>query len=225
MLVTLISHTINPEETITIAAKTCYSDQDISMINGIFKRNIFLGKLLDAQHLSPFEHASFTFGIEGISRACSHQLVRHRLASYSQKSQRYVRQQFPDNVVPESISNNGPTYLAYKSKLLEIHAFYLELIEKGIPEEDARYILPNACTTQLVMTMNARELMAFCQLRMCNKAQWEIQQLATNIAGLLLTEFPKIFKGKLLPHCLVFGVCREANPCGKPIPDYIKDLV
>lgn len=224
MKVTLIANTENPESTIALAAKTCYSSFPIDVIDAEYNVECFLQKLGDMNHYSPFEHAQFTFAIEGISRACSHQLVRHRIASYSQRSQRYVKQTYPDFIFPKTIDKEARTL--YEQTLSACMETYHALIGMGVPEEDARYILPNATDTQLVMSMNAREIIHFCRVRMCNRAQDEIQELATKIAGLLMFKFPLLFKGKLLPPCLYNGECPEGDlRCGKQIPEAIKALV
>lgn len=227
MKVQLLTSTHKPENIIALAANTCYSAVDISNMyigSEIKDPKPLIEKLKSMGHWSPFEHASFTFGIEGISRSCSHQLVRHRLASYSQKSQRYVKEVAPRWIAPEGIVKSSlfPKYLETCKIVLD---FYKEMCDNGISEEDARYILPNATDTQIVMTMNARELIHFCQLRMCNRAQLEIQELATGIAAILIKEHPAIFKGILVPRCLSEGKCPEGDfKCSRPLPQVIKDM-
>ena len=202
--VILLRHTLSPEETVALAAKLCYSKSTISDLNEKISskdQSDFIAKLMDMGHESVLEHASFTFAVEGISRACSHQLVRHRLASYSQQSQRYVRQKvdsmgfFPFEM-PKSIRlcttlidgvSKDPGQINYECNQLMylIGRMYKQMVEAGIPEEDARYILPNACMTNIVVTMNARELRHFFSLRLCTRAQWEIRQLAEKTPGRL----------------------------------------
>jgi thymidylate synthase (FAD) len=161
------------------------------------------------------EHASFTFGIEGISRATSHQLVRHRLASYSQQSQRYVTMDRPEYVTPQSIIRDEGTKRRFDNAMRRVFKLYGELVGEGVPTEDARYLLPNAVCTKIIVTMNARELIHFFRLRCCERAQWEIRAMATRMLGLAKKEAPFIFKGSG-PAC-VTGTCSEGEmTCGKP---------
>ncbi len=199
--VTLLSHTPEPEKVVASAARLCYSTKCGAEIMDNFSAEEiekFLTRLRSLGHLSPFEHASFTFAIDGVSRVLSHQLVRHRIGtSYSQKSQRYVKEgQFEQTM----------TYLQDR---------YNELLAAGIPAEDARYLLPNACTTNLVVTMNARSLLHFFELRCCMRAQKEIRQLA----DLMLTEVikiaPLLFVNAGAP-CKSIGICFEGDlSCGR----------
>ncbi|MFZ3071833.1 MAG: FAD-dependent thymidylate synthase, partial [Thermodesulfobacteriota bacterium] len=197
MKVTLLKHTPEPEKTVTLAAKLCYSPSAI----GELKKKVrgsstekFLAKILKMGHLSVLEHASFTFGIEGVSRAMTHQLVRHRVASYSQQSQRYVdMRNCKEFVVPPSIKNKAKAAKKFRDFVSSIHGFYSELVEQGIPKEDARYILPNAAATRIIVTMNARELLHFFTLRCCERAQWEIRDAATRMLSLAKKKAPFIF--------------------------------
>ena len=159
MSVILLQHTQEPERVVAQAAKLCYSAAGLKAIVEKLtpeKTTGFINKLTEMGHLSAFEHASFTFGIEGVSRALTHQLVRHRLASYSQQSQRYVgMSELPSGaIVPKKIS--GPMREKFRNMLRDIGDFYEEMIQAGVPAEDARYILPNASPTKIVVTMNAR---------------------------------------------------------------------
>ncbi len=165
-------------------------------------------------HFSVLEHASFTFGIEGISRACSHQLVRHRLASYSQQSQRYVSQKERfEAVTPPSIACRPELRERYEGLLEEIHRVYGQFLDAGVPAEDARFVLPNAAATKLVVTMNARELHHFFNLRCCRRAQWEIRAVARDMLRLVRRKAPVLF-AKAGPGCLR-GACPEgAMTCG-----------
>lgn len=170
MKVTINNYTHNPMKTISEAAGICYNKKDYSekRVERCFKNG----------HLSVFEHASVSFLVEGISRACSHQLVRHRLASYSQGSQRYVKG-WPGNVIPLSIESNEKALDAFMNALFVCQNAYKAMIDEcGIPAEDARYILPNSAETSLVVTMNWRELFHFLDLRTDKAAQWEIRELA-----------------------------------------------
>lgn len=171
MIVSLISHTNEPEYVITLAAATCYSDQ---MLDGLYKKcsdkeyqKKMLKMLLENGHESPLEHANFTFFIQGITRTTSHQLVRHRIASYSQRSQRYTTMRPEEFSIPESIKQNPHAQALFEQHLQDTFNLYNAYIEDGIPKEDAREILPNATQTSLVMTMNLRELRHFMELRMC----------------------------------------------------------
>lgn len=224
------------------AARLCYSPASREI--GDLQKQItdndqtkFVDKLADMQHLSPFEHISFTFGVEGVSRACSHQLVRHRLASYSQQSQRYVNECCFDYVVPVSIKKNKKLLLEaiasadegmmvevsgdrwFEDRMDKIQGFYNELLNAGIPAEDARFVLPNACETKIIITMNARELLHFFKVRCCNRAQWEIRAMAIEMLKLAKSVAPTIFK-RAGPGC-VAGECPEGKmSCGKM--DYVR---
>ena len=173
-----------------------------------------LDHALASGHESVLEHWSATFAIEGISRACSHQLVRHRLASYSQQSQRYVNMDGFDFVTPESISNaSDDVYNEYLSLMDALDKIYRSFVERGIPEEDARYILPNACCTNIVVTMNARALRHFLGMRLCVRAQKEIRELAERMLELLKEECPVLFED-IGPQCEQKGYCGEERTCG-----------
>ena len=152
----LLKHTPVPVEIIATAARLCYSESDI---NGLVthmtddKCEKLLKKILDMGHESPLEHAYFTFGIEGISRACSHQLVRHRLASYSQQSQRYVEEKDFDYIIPPAIEKHRELKEKYMETMEQLGSVYKEFREK-VSKEDARYVLPNGCETKIIITMN-----------------------------------------------------------------------
>jgi thymidylate synthase (FAD) len=216
MLVQLLTHTPDPEQVVAAAARLCYSASTIEQLleKSRDERDALLRKILDLGHLSVLEHASFTFGVEGISRACSHQLVRHRIASFSQQSQRYVshRERFAA-VTPPSVAAQPELAARYTTLLGEIHAVYRELLEAGIPAEDARFVLPNAAETKLVVSMNARELHHFFALRCCRRAQWEIRAMAVEMLRLARRAAPLLFAGAG-PGCL-HGSCPEgAMTCG-----------
>jgi len=164
-------------------------------------------------------HSWFTFLVDGISRACSHQLVRHRPASYSQQSQRYVAMRGFPYVEPESVKgvkvevNNEE--VSFKDLMELIGKFYEKLVEKGVPKEDARFVLPNACTTRIVFTMNGEELVHFLRLRTCSRAQWEIREMAIEILRILRNNFPNLFDN-VGPNCYYLGYCTEGKKsCGK----------
>lgn len=212
MEVKLLSHTPDPERLIAIAARSCVSKRSahelISEPDEALRRS--LNKVLESGHESVIEHAYFTFSIKGISRACTHQLVRHRIASYSQQSQRYVDLRDADFVIPESIRNNGEALEAFRAAMRGAAEAYSKLLELGIPPEDARFVLPNATATNIVVTMNARELLHFFGLRCCLKAQWEIRALANAMLELARGAAPAIFE-RAGPYCLYKGICLEGD--------------
>lgn len=224
--VILLSNTPHPEETVAAAAKLCYSSAGVDIIaQTVLEKNQepFIGKLIDSGHLSPIEHASFTFAIEGISRACSHQLVRHRLASYSQQSQRYVGMEEGFRyVIPPSIAADPMIRERFEFFMEGIQEFYNQLVEdlkaRGMEGEsvyeDARFVLPNAAETRIIVTMNARELLHFFSQRCCQRAQWEIREMATRMLKTARAAAPAIF-AEAGPSCLA-GPCPEgAYSCGR----------
>lgn len=238
MLVQLIAHTNDPEKTVAAAAKLCYSDAHIeTLLEGLTpeKTASFLQKLTDLGHASPIEHASFTFGIEGVSRTFLAQVTRHRIASFSVQSQRYVRLEDFRYVIPpeiealpeakekfiEAMNEEARNYLSLVKSLEEAHT--QRLMAQGMEEkdarakaskqanEDARFVLPNACETKMVMTMNCRSLQNFFNLRCCNRAQWEIRAVADEMLRLVLPLAPHIF-ATAGPRCLT-GPCPEGRMC------------
>lgn len=218
MKVTLLTHTPEPEKIVASAAKLCYSSSDIeALMDNLTDDKIekFIKKLTDLGHQSPLEHCSFTFGIEGVSRCLTHQLVRHRLASYSQKSQRYVKEEQFEYIVPPTIQDNETAVKLYEQNMYSSHFTYKTLIDLGVPPEDARFVLPNACETKIVMTMNIRELLHFFNERCCNRAQWEIRAMADEMLAICKNIAPNIF-AKAGASC-VRGKCKEGQmSCGKP---------
>ena len=224
--VILLKHSPDPEETVAMAAKLCYSPSDIGSLKETIAakdQKKFVEKLMKMGHMSPIEHASFTFAVEGISRACSHQLVRHRLASYSQQSQRYVSEEYGfDYVLPPSIRKDPDLARYFQECMGKAQEAYNHLVkrlnEKGLKGEeanqDARFILPNACETKIILTMNARELIHFFRQRCCNRAQWEIRAMAIEMLKLVKRIAPTIFC-QAGPDCLK-GKCPEGKySCGK----------
>ena len=216
MHVTMINHTPMPEQTVAMAARTCYSPDDLRDLSDLDPEIVsaLLVKVIGMGHLSCLEHAGFTFAVEGISRACSHQLVRHRIASFSQRSQRYVTEAEPSFVVPPSVCE-APTIIRerFVGVMRMLWDEYNGLVQRGIPPEDARFVLPNACETQLVVTMNARELRHFFGLRTCRRAQWEIRDLAVAMLKECRKVAPLLFQGAG-PGCLG-GACPEGtHSCG-----------
>jgi thymidylate synthase (FAD) len=216
MDVQLLTHTPDPERVVAAAARLCYSAAGIEQLleKSRSEQEPLLRKILALGHLSVLEHASFTFGIEGISRSCSHQLVRHRIASYSQQSQRYVsHQERFAAVTPASINRQPQLAQKYADFLDQAHLLYRELLESGVPAEDARFVLPNAAATKLVMSMNGRELQHFFELRCCRRAQWEIRLMATEMLRQVRRVAPVLF-GAAGPGC-VHGACPEGKmTCG-----------
>lgn len=228
MDVTLINYTPNPIETVFVAARTCYSadgpevlwqkvcssDGDIipAMREQIY---LLLDKVIASGHLSVLEHINFTFAVSGISRACSHQLVRHRIASFSQQSQRYVPAEKDDFVVPNTIRDNETAANIFAQFIDDVQKVYAELVELGIPREDARFVLPNATKTNIVMTMNFREIYQVCQIRLCTRAQWEIRELFWKVKA-EIKEVPGMagLSEYLMPKCKVLGYCPESKSCG-----------
>lgn len=218
MKVELISWTPCPDILCDVAARACTS-QGIPDIDDHYNSGTNCSALctaLRSGHESVIEHATFTFAIEGISRACSHQLVRHRMASYSQQSQRYVKMDKLECVIPHSIEDHPDFHKdVWEEHLESILYLYEELIDAGIPPEDARYILPNACCTNLVMTMNARELRHFLKLRLCKRAQWEIRELAERMLR-CVDQVSNMF-ADVGPACEMDGKCPERKPCRKVV--------
>jgi thymidylate synthase (FAD) len=215
--VELLNWTPNPENTVAAAARLCYSEAGISQIMTRMQGNRaeeLIKKLFDMGHLSPLEHVSFTFGIEGVSRALTHQLVRHRIASYMQKSQRYVYERGFEYVVPPSIARDPQAQSRYSQIMDDIRAGYEELASM-VDKEDARYVLPNACYTSIMMTMNCRSLHNFFEHRCCNRAQWEIRSLAWQMLRLAQVHAPTLF-AKAGARCDMDGTCPEGpKSCGR----------
>ncbi len=219
MKITLINYTENPEKTVSQAARLCYSAKSIADIACSMDKKTqgsLIKKIMKLGHYSVLEHVSFSFGIENVSRVCTHQLVRHRIASFSQRSQRYVKYNDPKNyIVPTTINNNEKAKSIYHEALINNFNLYQELISAGIPAEDARYILPQAVFTSIIFTANARELLHFFKLRCCNRAQWEIREVAVEMLKLAKEIAPVIFESAG-PPCLT-GKCPEGEmSCGKP---------
>jgi len=227
--VSLLFHTPDPDRAVAVAGRLCYapisaadlkqemSDEDVKKLVRILVRS---------GHHSALEHATFTFAVDGISRACSHQLVRHRVASYNQQSQRYVNFGAADSfVVPPSIEANPEAQAVFEHAIADARGAYDKLVEIGLAEgrtresiqEDARFVLPNAAETKIVISMNARELRHFFEVRCCNRAQWEIRALAWWMRDLVKDLAPNLFEGTG-PGC-VSGKCPEDKmTCGKPYP-------
>lgn len=216
--VILLAHTPDPERLIAAAARLCYSPSSAEQLMERLtpeKIDDLLQKLVEMGHESPIEHISFSFAIEGVSRSLSHQLVRHRIASYSQQSQRYVKAKQFAYIMPPQIAANEEARQLFEEQMRAAQSAYDRLIELGLEREDARYLLPNACETKLVMTMNARSLQNFFAKRCCMRAQWEIRALAEAMLALVRPIAPQIF-AKAGPSCVREGVCHEgAMSCGR----------
>lgn len=228
--VELLRFTIEPEEIIAMGAKLCYFSADLQELKKGIKgadQSKFIQKLTEMGHFSPIEHASFTFGVEGVSRSLLAQITRHRLASFSVQSQRYVSELGSKNedgvfdyIVPPRIADLGEEYLKIFSKQMkqiqEWYDFWVKALgEQGQESnEDARFVLPNATETKFIVTMNARELLHFFNLRCCNRAQWEIRSLAEEMLKLVKRAAPMIF-ALSGPSC-VSGQCKEGQmSCGR----------
>ncbi len=241
MKVEIIAHTPNPEELIAQAAKLCYSPVGVDEIKEKMtpeSRDKFLKLLMSFSHASPLEHSYFTFAVEGVSRSFSHQLVRHRIASYSQQSQRYVRLDNFEYIIPPKIAENEEAKKIFIESMEQDAQAYQkltdilitekakELIAGGMDEkkarkkvekesiEDARYVFPNACETKIVFTMNVRTLIHFFELRTCTRAQWEIREVAIEMLRQCKKVAPILF-ADCGPSC-VNGPCQEgAMSCGR----------
>lgn len=233
--VKLLAHTENPERIIATAAKLCYSSSDIEHINeglDAKKTESFIQRLMDLGHESPTEHVTFTFGIEGVSRALLAQITRHRIASYSVKSQRYVTEGQFQYIVPPAIKEDKKAAEIYVNTMEYLQKQYDDItdilkkrhMDEGMAEktaekmaiEDARFVLPNACETKIVMTFNVRSLMNMFRHRCCERAQWEIRAMADEMLKLVKEVAPTLFK-YAGPPC-VSGPCPEGKmSCGKMI--------
>ncbi len=211
--VKLLGVTPNPEKIPALAAKLTHSTASIEGIEESkdLECSTLLQHVMTLGHTSVIEHTCFTFAIGDVSRSLTHQLVRHRIASYAQQSQRYVNLKEPVFVTPPKIAKNANMRKAYEETMQGIWKHYNTLLEMGIPAEDARYVLPNATCTNIIMTMNARSLLNFFDLRCCLHAQWEIRTLANKILELVKREAPTIFS-HAGPSCKTKRFCPENNP-------------
>jgi thymidylate synthase (FAD) len=221
--VILLRHTLSPEETIALSAKLCYSKSTIEDLKEKISQkdqSAFIEKLMGMGHESVLEHVTFSFGVEGVSRVLLAQLTRHRIASFSVQSQRYVSYENGFGfIMPDSIAALGEDAVQqYQKQMDTIESWYVEWQKKlGKGEksnEDARFVLPNACETRLVVTMNVRELRHFFSLRMCNRAQWEIRKMAEEMFLLCYKTAPSLFQNAG-PAC-IRGKCPEGEKtCGR----------
>ncbi|MBR3763520.1 MAG: FAD-dependent thymidylate synthase [Clostridia bacterium] len=223
MKVALVRHTLSPEEVVALGARLCYSRARVDdLLERVSSRDQtdFVNRIMSMGHDSVLEHASFTFGIEGVSRVLLAQITRHRLASFSVQSQRYVSYENGFGyIVPPKIAALGEEAKAeFEQQMATLHTWYTAWQEKlGAGEggnEDARFVLPGACETRMMVTMNVRELRHFFSLRMCSRAQWEIRALATEMHRLCMEVAPSLF-ANAGPGCLR-GACPEGEKsCGK----------
>ena len=219
--VRLISKPENMLKTIYTACRTCYSADsplniyDCDSAQDEEKMLKLISRVISSGHYSTIEHIQVSFAINNISRACSHQLVRHRHMSFSQKSQRYVKEkgQF-DYLTPETIERNEELNKKFDEFMSKVSEFYLELTEAGIPAEDARAVLPNAASTSMVASLNLREMIHLANLRLCTRAQKEIRILVKRMCDELIKEEPWL-KDYLVPKCERFGFCDEDKSCGR----------
>lgn len=221
MIVKLVAYTGEPVSVCALAAKTCVSDRippmkDMTRFdeNGVCSLR-GLEVAMASGHDSLLEHAAFTFAVQDVSRALTHQLVRHRIGiSFSQQSQRYVNMDAFDYVIPHTIDDaSDDVRHLYMDAMDRIRDVYRELVDAGIPDEDARYILPNACETNILVTVNARELRHMAEERMCARAQWEIRELVAEMVRQAEEVAPFLFK-KAGPKCRRLGYCPEKKGCG-----------
>ena len=221
MHVELLYHTPDPERAIATAARLCYAPVGAAELMETMpdeRVKSVLSTIMESGHFSTLEHASYTFAIDGVSRALTHQLVRHRLASFNQQSQRYVKfKDGVDVVVPDSVKAAPETQAVFDEAIEACVSAYKKLLDAGVPAEDARYLLPNAAESKIVVTMNVRELLHFFNLRCCNRAQWEIREMAHRMLELVRPTAPFVFAAAGAP--CVSGTCPEGKmSCGNPYP-------
>ena len=227
--VEIVDATENAVSIIYAACRQCYSEKfagDIFMegSHDPKKESVFVRKVVSSGHESPLEHAKFTFAIEGVSRALTHQLVRHRMASYSQQSQRYVKAKDFDYIMPPSIERNKTAKEEFQKIMSVIQDSYDKLLDLmavdnlsgELANQDARFILPQAAETKIVVTMNCRELLHFFKHRCCRRAQWEIRQLAERMLELCKEKLPAVFSNAGA-KCESIKYCPEGEKfsCGR----------
>jgi thymidylate synthase (FAD) len=221
MKVGLLKFIKNPEKMCAVAAKLCYSPLNVNEISEKLtegKIKELLHRIILSGHYSVLEHASFIFRIEDVSRALLVQLTRHRIASFSVQSQRYVKFKNVNFIVPYTIKKNKYLLGKCNKYLNNVKELYKEFLDAGVPIEDARYIFPNAVSTKIIITMNARELSHFFSLRCCNRAQWEIRDMACRMLDLVKKKAPLLFFDAG-PDCVREG-CSEISTCGKSWKKY-----
>ena len=220
-VVKLISKPDSILKTVYTACRTCYSaDSPINIYeesNDEEKMLKLIKNVVASGHHSTIEHIQISFAISNVSRACTHQLVRHRLMSFSQKSQRYVKEkgQF-DYIIPPTIDKNPELKEKFIEFMGDISDKYQEFIDAGIPAEDARFVMPNAAASSLVASLNLRELIHLAQLRLCTRAQYEIRMMVKAMCDEIIKVEPWL-KEYLVPKCEFFGFCDEHKSCGRKI--------
>ncbi len=218
-VVNLISKPENMLKTVYTACRTCYSaDYPINIYNSTDdteKMLKLIERVISSGHYSTIEHIQVSFAISNVSRACTHQLVRHRHMSFSQKSQRYVKEkgQF-DYIIPPTIEKNPELKEKFVEFMGKISEQYQEFVDAGIPAEDARFVLPNAAASSLVASLNLREMIHLANLRLCTRAQYEIRTLVRKMCEALVAEEPWL-KAYLVPKCERLGFCDEDKSCGR----------
>lgn len=221
-IVNLISKPENMLRTVYTACRTCYSgDLPINIYENATDEEKMLKlveRVISSGHYSTIEHIQVSFAISNVSRACTHQLVRHRHMSFSQKSQRYVKEKgLFDYITPPTIAKNPELQKKYNKFMENVSEFYLELTDMGIPAEDARFILPNAAASSLVASLNLREMIHLANIRLCTRAQYEIRTMVKMMCDELIKEEPWLEK-YLTPKCEKLGYCDEDKCCGRKIP-------
>jgi len=220
MDVRLLYHTPDPERAIAAAARLCYAPVGAAeLLEHMTDEAVakVLKTVITSGHTSTLEHATYTFAIDGVSRAMTHQLVRHRLASYNQQSQRYVSYDDPAFVMPPEVAADPETSAMFLQACGDAFLAYRALLDAGVKAEDARYLLPNAMETKIVVTMNVRELLHFFELRCCKRAQWEIREVALEMLRLAEPTAPYIFMDA--GASCRRGPCGEGKmTCGDPYP-------
>jgi thymidylate synthase (FAD) len=219
MQVSLLYHTEQPERAVATAARLCYAPIGAAELMETMsdeQAHKVLKVIMNSGHFSALEHASYTFAVDGVSRALTHQLVRHRIASFNQQSQRYVTVAAePEVITPHTVAADRELDAIFNTAIDTAYNVYAQLVEAGVPAEDARYVLPNACASKIVVTMNVRELLHFFELRCCRRAQWEIQELGNRMLELAAPTAPYIFLDAGAP-CRR-GPCQEGKmSCGRP---------
>ncbi len=225
MQVNLLYHTNEPQRAVATAARLCYAPVGAAELMDNMsddQAERVLATIMKSGHHSALEHASYTYAIDGVSRALTHQLVRHRIASFNQQSQRYVTHDGePEVVTPGTVAADPQLKAVFDAAIDGAYSTYAQLIDAGVPAEDARYILPNACASKIVVTMNIRELLHFFELRCCRRAQWEIQDLANRMLELAEPTAPFIFMDA--GAACRRGPCPEGKmTCGKPFDRVVR---
>ena len=226
MNVELLQYPDNPERAVATAARLCYAPVGAKELMETMppeRVQSVLSTIMKSGHFSTLEHVSYTFAVDGVSRALTHQLVRHRLASFNQQSQRYVKfTEGVETVKPDTVSRDEEANRIFDEAINAVLEGYQKLLDAGIPAEDARYLLPNAAETKIVITMNIRELLHFFSLRCCNRAQWEIREMAHRMLALVKPTASYIFMDAGAP--CVRGTCPEGKmTCGNPYPHIVRE--